>query len=338
MRSKIDCFLPCESITEVELTISQLRESPTIHHIFLLVTQGFSQYNTAPEGCRFMECDNILSSATMRDISAAATADYVMLIQKSSPVRLGLYALERMLRVADDTSAAMVYSDHFSVERGEVVRHPVIDYQLGSIRDDFDFGSVLLLRGDNVREFAREEGRKRYAYAGWYDLRLYLSRHGKLFHINEFLYTEEESDLRASGEKQFDYVNPRNREVQVEMEKVATGHIKEIGALVDTSFYTTPDFKEQSFSVEASVVIPVYNREKTICDAVDSALSQRCSFRFNVIVVDNHSTDATTELLRKYKTDKRLVHIIPKRTDLGIGGCWNVAVNDLRCGRFAVQL
>ncbi len=338
MRSKIDCFLPCESITEVELTISQLRESPTIHHIFLLVTQGFNQYNTAPEGCRFMECDNILSSATMRDISAAATADYVMLIQKSSPVRLGLYALERMLRVADDTSAAMVYSDHFSVERGEVVRHPVIDYQLGSIRDDFDFGSVLLLRGDNVREFAREEGRKRYAYAGWYDLRLYLSRHGKLFHINEFLYTEEESDLRASGEKQFDYVNPRNREVQVEMEKVATGHIKEIGALVDTSFYTTPDFKEQSFSVEASVVIPVYNREKTICDAVDSALSQRCSFRFNVIVVDNHSTDATTELLHKYKNDKRLVHIIPKRTDLGIGGCWNVAVNDLRCGRFAVQL
>ena len=137
--------------------------------------------------------------------------------------------------------------------------------------------------------------------------------------------------------KQFDYVNPRNREVQIEMEQAATAHLQEIGAKIDPSFYRRPDFKEQEFDVEASVVIPVFNREKTICDAVNSVLSQKASFKFNVIVVDNHSTDKTTELLQGFH-DERLIHIIPERTDLGIGGCWNVAINDDRCGRFAVQL
>ena len=137
--------------------------------------------------------------------------------------------------------------------------------------------------------------------------------------------------------KQFDYVNPANREVQIEMERVVTAHLKAVGAWVDTSYYDEPDFDEQEFDVEATVVIPVRNREKTICDAVDSALSQETSFRFNVIVVDNHSTDNTTSLLDRY-SDERLIHIIPQRTDLGIGGCWNVAVDDARCGRFAVQL
>ena len=176
-----------------------------------------------------------------------------------------------------------------------------------------------------------------YQYAGLYDLRLYLSRKGEIFHLNEYLYTEAELDTRKSGEKQFDYVNPRNREVQIEMERACTAHLEKVGAIVDTNFYRQPDFDEQDFACEASVVIPVFNREKTIADAVKSALSQKTNFPYNVIVVNNHSTDSTGEILDSID-DGRLIQIVPGRTDLGIGGCWNVAVNSDHCGKFAVQL
>ena len=176
-----------------------------------------------------------------------------------------------------------------------------------------------------------------YQYAGLYDLRLYLSRKGEIFHLNEYLYTEAELDTRKSGEKQFDYVNPRNREVQIEMERACTAHLEKVGAIVDTNFYRQPDFDEQDFACEASVVIPVFNREKTIADAVKSALSQKTNFPYNVIVVNNHSTDSTGEILDSID-DERLIQIVPGRTDLGIGGCWNVAVNSDHCGKFAVQL
>ncbi len=242
------------------------------------------------------------------------------------------------LPTKEATDASMVYADHYSVEGGKTVKHPVIDYQLGSIRDDFDFGSVVLLNVKTLKDFAVQQGSDDYQFAGWYALRLFLSRQGKVFHLNEFLYTEEENDLRTSGEKQFDYVNPRNREVQIEMEQAATKHLSALNALVDTKLYTYPDFSEGHFPVEASVVIPVFNREKTVRDAVLSALSQRTDFPFNVIVVDNHSTDKTTEILDALASDDRLIHLIPERTDLGIGGCWNYAINDSHCGRFAVQL
>ena len=168
-------------------------------------------------------------------------------------------------------------------------------------------------------------------------MRLYLSRKGEIFHLNEYLYTEAELDTRKSGEKQFDYVNPRNREVQIEMERACTAHLEKVGAIVDTNFYRQPDFDEQDFACEASVVIPVFNREKTIADAVKSALSQKTNFPYNVIVVNNHSTDSTGEILDSID-DGRLIQIVPGRTDLGIGGCWNVAVNSDHCGKFAVQL
>jgi SpoIID/LytB domain protein len=281
----------------------------------------------------------------MLSIANHVQAEYALLCLKTTAFTIGYQALERMLRVATDTDAKLLYSDRYSIENGETVKHPVIDYQPGSIRDDFDFGSVVLLNGKALREaplqFSAEAGSEQvgWKYAGWYDLRLYLSRIGRIVHLNEFLYTEEELDLRKSGEKQFDYVNPRNREVQIEMEQVATRHLQALGALVDTSAYTQPDFDEQAFDVEASVIIPVFNREKTIRDAVESALLQQTNFHFNVIVVDNHSTDGTTEVLQAiHNTQPKLVHIIPERTDLGIGGCWNLAINDDRCGRFAVQL
>ena len=322
MREKIDCFLPAMDERVAEEIISQLRNSKTVQNITQLES-------------------GLMSSNALMQVAENAKADYVLLLTKPVKVVLGQGALDRMLRVASDSNAAMVYSDYISKKEvdGKVVneKHPVIDYFAGSIRDDFDFGSLWLFKTSLLHTFAMQAGEHDYQFAGLYALRLFLSRKGQLFHINECLFTEKETDLRASGVKQFDYVNPRNREVQIEMEHAATAHLAEIGAKIDPSFYRRPDFNEQDFDIEASVVIPVYNREKTILDAVNSALGQKANFQFNVIVVDNHSTDKTTELLDGMH-DERLIHIIPERHDLGIGGCWNVAINDDRCGRFAVQL
>ena len=337
MRQRIDCFLPCQDFGDLETTVMNLRGSNIVNRIFLMVAEGSASEMAVPEGCDIIEIDNMQSAATIRKIGAHAKAGYSLIVMKSSPLQLGLYAMQRLECVARETGAAMVFSDRYQMEDGKQLLHPVIDYQQGSLRDDFDFGSVVLVDTRLLLSFLSEKPDSEYLYAGFYELRLYLSRHGELFHLNEPLYTEHEEDLRASGVKQFDYVNPANRQVQIEMERAVTEHLREIGALVDTSAYTVPDFNEQHFDFEASVIIPVRNREKTICDAVDSALSQKANFKYNVIVVDNFSTDKTTELLDAY-TDERLIHIVPDRTGLGIGGCWNVAVNDSRCGRFAVQL
>ena len=273
-------------------------------------------------------------TATIQDIIARTEADYVLLWLKPVAITLGAGALERMVRAADETQAAMVYADRYELKADGRKPHPVIDWQTGAVRDDFDFGSLVLLRTAMLREFKPSAD---FRYAAFYDLWLQLSRQGELFHLNEFLYTEQEPDLRASGEKQFDYVNPANRDVQIEMEQAVTAHLKAIGAWVNTSQRAEPDFSEQPFDTEASVIIPVYNRAKTIADAVGSALSQQTRFAFNVIVVDNNSTDGTSEILAQID-DKRLIVVTPERTDLGIGGCWNRAVGDARCGRFAVQL
>ena len=308
----IDCFLPDIDREAMATTVAQLNESVVVSHIFW--------------------SENMASSNSVMKIAEQARASYVVLFTKPARVSLGQGALERMLRVALDSGAAMVYADR----RG----HPAIDYQLGSIRDDFDFGSLWLVKTSLLHTFAMQAGEHDYRYAGLYALRLFLSREGQLLHLNETLYTEEELDTRASGVKQFDYVNPRNREVQVEMEQAATAHLAAIGAKIDPSYYRTPNFNEQEFEVEASVVIPVYNRAKTIADAVGSALEQKTNFKYNVIVVDNHSTDGTSAILSRMSSlsGDKLNVITPTRTDLGIGGCWNEAINNPRCGRFAVQL
>ncbi len=336
-KKQIDCFLPYSTTAMMQSLAAQLYESGVVKNIYTLAADVLPT-EALPQYAHQLQTGGLLSLATMRLIATTATADYALLYLKQDPVTLGYHALERMLQVAEETGAAMVYADHYSVEAGKTVKHPVTAYQLGSIRDDFDFGSVVLLKTECLKEYAAREVAKDYQFAGWYDLRLFLSRKGELFHLNEYLYTEEEDDLRASGEKQFDYVNPRNREVQIEMEQAATAHLSAINALVDTTQYAQPDFSAEAFPVEASVVIPVFNREKTVRDAVVSALSQKTDFSFNVIVVDNHSTDGTTEILSSLAADERLVHLIPTRTDLGIGGCWNYAINDAHCGRFAVQL
>ena len=347
MRQKIDLFLPCEDLDVAQEALLELHDNKTVQHINLLVSADFAASHQVPDGCTFIVVDRLESSNTVSSIAENTDADYVIICTKATPIRWGLYALERFLRTADDTGAVMVYSDHYSVQEGKLENHPVIDYQAGSLRDDFDFGSLWLVKAQNLLDYAAQQDRQEYQFAGLYDLRLYLSRVGEIFHVNEFLYTEDELDTRKSGEKQFDYVNPRNREVQIEMEKACTHHLEKVGALVDTNYYRQPDFDEQEFEYEASVIIPVFNREKTIADAVKSALSQKTSFKFNVIVVNNHSTDRTGEILseiahemeeRNDKQAGRLVQIVPDRNDLGIGGCWNMAINSDHCGKFAVQL
>ena len=378
MREKIDLFLPCEDLEIAQAALTELHDNKTVQHINLLVSADFAAHHQVPDGCTFVVIDRLESSNTVSSIAENTDADYVMICTKTTPIHWGLYALERFLRTADDTGAVMVYADHYSMvkdenaqeqetqvngkketqvngkketqeaqAKGKLEKHPVIDYQQGSLRDDFDFGSLWLIKSQNLYDYMAQQDRTEYQFAGLYDLRLYLSRVGEIFHLNEFLYTEDELDNRKSGEKQFDYVNPRNREVQIEMEKACTQHLEKVGALVDTNFYRQPDFDEQEFEYEASVVIPVFNREKTIADAVKSALSQKANFQYNVIVVNNHSTDRTGEILseiaremetRNDKMAGRLIQIVPDRNDLGIGGCWNVAINSDHCGKFAVQL
>ena len=242
-----------------------------------------------------------------------------------------------MIHIAEDSGAGMVYADRYQVKEGKQTNAPVIDYQFGSLRDDFDFGSVLLFRTDAFKEAAARMNEDKYKFAGLYDLRLKVSQNESLVHINEYLYSEIEDDTRKSGEKIFDYVDPRNRDRQIEMEQACTEHLKEIGG------YLAPEFKQIEFSAgnfeyEASVIIPVRNRIRTIRDAIHSVLKQKTDFKFNLIIIDNHSTDGTTEAIDEFKNDERLIHIIPERNDLGIGGCWNMGVHHPKCGKFAVQL
>lgn len=337
MREKIDLFLPCEYIDDAQNALSVLHEYKTVQHIHFLVSADFAAHHQVPEGCTFVITDRLESSNTIVSIAENTDADYVMICTRHTTIGWGNNTLERFLRVADDTDAVMVYADHYKMVEDKMEKHPIIDYQSGSLRDDFDFGSLWCIKAQALADYIAQPDREEYQFAALYDLRLYLSRVGEIFHLNEFLYSEAELDTRKSGEKQFDYVNPRNREVQIEMEKACTQHLGKVGALIDTTFYRQPDFGEQDFEYEASVIIPVFNREKTVADAVKSALGQKANFKFNVIVVNNHSTDRTGEILDELKADN-LIQIVPERTDLGIGGCWNEAINSSFCGKFAVQL
>lgn len=272
-----------------------------------------------------------------KEIAERATADYVAIFASPYSLAPGYNCLPRMARIAADSGAAMVYSDYrVTTLSGETKQVPTIDCFKGSLRDDFDFGPLVMIDTRRLRE-ACDTIDADYRYAGMYAVRLALSRLAGIVHIPETLYTAVETDTRTSGEKQFDYVDPRNRARQLEMEDACTVHLKKIGA------YLEPHFKEADYSgdfpVEASVIIPVRNRVSTIADAVESALSQTADFKYNVIVIDNHSTDGTTDVLRGL-ADKydNLKVIIPAFSDLGIGGCWNEGVNSAHCGRFAVQL
>ena len=314
---KITCFVPYIDESQAGKTLSALRNSQLVDKVVCLD-------------------EPVFKSETIRRIAAESNADYALVYTKSTTLELGYMALERLLQIAQDTEAGLVYADHYQVKGGELVKAPVIDYQKGSLRDDFDFGSVLFFDAAALKESVQRMT-ETYQHAGLYDLRLKLSQRYALVHANEYLYSEVEEDNRKSGEKQFDYVDPRNRDRQIEMEKACTQHLKEIGGYLEPHFKDI-DFNQGEFEVEASVIIPVRNREATIGAAIESVLKQQTKFKFNLIVIDNHSTDGTTEAIEAFKADGRVVHLVPERTDLGIGGCWNYGVNSAHCGKFAVQL
>ncbi|WP_290540676.1 glycosyltransferase family 2 protein [Alistipes sp.] len=331
--NKIDCFIPFSDKEQAAQTVKGLFDSQLVNRIFLLTdTEGQQPL----EGCQLLPIGGAQSSQTIRAIAEASEAEFILLYTKYSTLSLGLFALDRMTMLAEDSRAGMVYADHYQVREGLQSNAPVIDYQFGSLRDDFDFGSLLLFRRDAFCE-AVSRMKADYEFAGLYDLRLKLSQKESLMHINEYLYSEVENDTRKSGEKIFDYVDPRNRGRQIEMEQACTEHLKEIGGYLEPRFEKIA-FEEGNFEYEASVIIPVRNRIRTIRDAIGSVLSQKTDFRFNLIVIDNHSTDGTTEAIDEFKDDERLIHIIPPRHDLGIGGCWNMGVHHPKCGKFAVQL
>ena len=333
MKATINCFLPFSRLKESMQTVKELRASELVNKIYLMTPEITS---VCIPGCELISVNNFQSTQAMKAIAAHSDVPYTLLYTKPTELKLGQFALERMVQVMEMTQAGMTYADHFQQIDGTQKAAPVIDYQLGSLRDDFDFGSVLLFQSDVFKK-AVKSSKENYQYAGIYDLRLKISQKSKLEHINEYLYTEIENDHRKSGEKQFDYVNPKNREVQIEMEKACTNHLKVIGGYLAPDFQPI-NFSSSTFDVEASVIIPVRNRIRTIKDAARSALCQQTSFPFNVIVIDNHSTDGTTEALRELSADKRLIHVIPEKEDLGIGGCWNVGVHHEKCGKFSIQL
>lgn len=333
MDAIITCFIPYADASQAQGTVAQLKESALVDKIYLLTTDSAT---TPIDGCELIVIDTLNSSATMKKIAEASTGKYTLLYTKHNQLVLGYLSLERFVALAEDSMASMLYADHYAVADGKRVNAPVIDYQTGSLRDDFDFGSLLFICTRCLKAAAAGID-KEYKSAGLYDLRLRLSRQAPIVHINEYLYDDVELDNRRSGEKIFDYVDPKNRGVQIEMEEACTAHLKAVGGYLEPVFEKI-DFNQGDFEYEASVVIPVRNRVRTIRDAIESVLAQKTDFPFNLIVVDNHSTDGTTDAIDEYKDDPRLIHIVPERKDLGIGGCWNVGAHHPKCGKFAVQL
>lgn len=322
--STIECFIPLMCGDDISTTVESFSRSDSFTGVTIL--SGVS----------------LRATETLRSIAEAVSQKFILIYTKDKPLEMGMFSLDRILSIAEDTKADMLYADHYTSSEGEDgmarrFRHPLIDCQKGALRDDFDFGSVLVFRTSSFRRAVRSMTED-YQWGALYDLRLRMKR---IVHINEYLYTEIETDSRKSGEKQFDYVDPKNRAVQIEMEKICTEHLKRIGGYLEPKFKDPDpkDFGQYEFPVAATVVIPVYNRVRTVKDAVLSALGQQTDFAFNVIVVDNHSTDGTSELLEELAAqDERLIHVIPARYDLGIGGCWNLAVHHDLCGEYAVQL
>lgn len=333
MDQRVDCFIPYVSADQAKATVDGLRSCGLVKNIYLLSASCDAE---ACEGCEVLAVGSLFSSDTIKAIASKACADYTLLYTKYNELVMGHLAIERLVSIASAIDAGMLYADSYSVVDGVRKPSPVIDYQQGSLRDDFNFGSVLFFNTEKLKK-ASEEIDFDYKAAGLYDLRLRLSRIAPIVHVNEYLYSDVETDTRLSGEKMFDYVDPKNRAAQIEMEKACTAHLKAIGAYLSPEFDSVA-FDDEDFETEASVIIPVRNRVKTIGDAIRSVLSQKTEFPYNLIVINNHSTDGTTEVIDSFTPDPRVVHIIPEREDLGIGGCWNVGVNHPACGRFAVQL
>ena len=328
----VNCFIPYEEVAQVEQTIRNLRKSTLVDTIYLISTNPLPSV----EGCEVIVIKSLKSTDAIRKIAERAHAEYTLIYTKHTTLQWVNFAIERLAAIAGDTNAAMAYADHFNVAAGNRVEAPVIDYQFGSLRDDFDFGSVLLYRSSALKD-AVNRMTVDYDFAGLYDLRLKVSQNGELVHINEYLYDEIEDDNRKSGEKIFDYVDPKNRAVQIEMEQACTQHLKDIGGYLEPNFKKI-EFSDDNFEFEASVIIPCKNRVKTIENAIVSALNQKTKVPYNVIVVDDNSEDGTVDIIKKYTDNPKLIYIAQDKSYHAIGGNWNAAFHHPKCGKFAIQL
>ncbi len=318
----IDCFIPFVDEQQVMETEKNLRAESFVASVHRI------------------DAAAINSTKTVKEIAARAKSEYTLIYTKATTLRWGAFCLVRMANVAKDTEAVLTYADHFFEDEKGRTDAPVIDCQFGSLRDDFDFGSVLLYRTDALKKAVEgmdAEGTD-YKHAGLYDLRLRVSRIGRLMHIGEYLYYEVELDKRKSDEKMFDYVDPKNRAVQIEMEQACTSHLKAIGGYLAPSQFRDIEMKAENFEYEASVIIPCRNRVRTVGDAIRSALSQKTSFKYNVIVVDDNSDDGSVEIIKSFLDDPKLVYIAQDKTYHAIGGNWNSALHHPKCGKFALQL
>ncbi|MBE0571630.1 MAG: glycosyltransferase family 2 protein [Ignavibacteriaceae bacterium] len=315
--------------------ISKLNEIELFDKI-VVVSKNELEFNSP----FLIRSDHPFSSEAIKKVIEKTSTSYLLLIAGSKYVELTNDAVNNFIFEAGKTKAGWIYSDFFEKQNGKLVLHKLIDYQIGSVRDDFDFGNCFMVKMDVAKDYLEElySAKNDLRYSSLYDLRLTISRHSSAVRISKPLYSVWINDESTAKEKIFDYVDPKNREVQIEMEQVTTHHLKKINAYINPASKKSVRI-ENKFSCEASVVIPVKNRLNTIGDAINSALRQKTKFNFNIIVVDNHSEDGTTELIRnKLFEDKRVIHIVPERTDLGIGGCWNEAIFHPECGKFSVQL
>lgn len=335
MKNSITIFLQYSNPKENEKTIKRFKESELVKEIILISSE---EKFSSIENVRVIKSLNYRSSDTIKLFAQYSSTEYTLIVLDENSINPGEFCLDRFFQISDNTKSALVYSDYYEEEKGKLVIHPVIDYQEGSLRDDFDFGKLLFVKTDLLKQVASSD-QSNFKYAGLYNLRLKLSQLGAVYRIPEYLYTVESIEAVGTEEKHFSYVDPKNREVQIEMEKAVTQHLMDIGAYVHPPFKEIDLTKVNDFEFEASVIIPVRNRVKTISDAIQSVLKQKTNFKFNLIVIDNHSNDGTTEIIRELSAkDDKLVHYIPERMDLGIGGCWNAGVHHRKCGKFAVQL
>jgi GT2 family glycosyltransferase len=333
----ITALVPFSPQPGFERMLQTFLTSPWIEKVMI---QGNEEIKTSWHKCIAIEPEALILGRKLNMLLDSIGTEYLLIVNHPSGILIEPDAIERFLEVAESTSAGMVYSDYYEEKSGGWKGHSINDYQLGSIRENFDFGPVMFFSMPAIRKALGQYGAiADTKYASLYDLRLKLSIDHILFHIQEFLYTKR---LNVSGEAlyedHFDYVDPRNYIIQKEMEDIATEHLKNIGAFLKPGSKKAPP-STYHFPLEASVIIPVRNRERTVTDAIQSVLLQETDFPFNVIVVDNHSTDDTSDILSFLaKQNPKVKHIIPSRNDLSIGGCWNDAIASSECGRYAVQL
>jgi GT2 family glycosyltransferase len=318
----VSCFIKGEKKDKTQILSNSLRKT-------------FSDKNIYYTGNNLNK--NICDYETLKNIGISANSEYILLITQDIDILFDSDCVNRMVQVAEMTGCNMLFSDYYQIDNGNNSPHPLTNYQIGSVRDDFEFGPIILFR---TKAFVNSLNhiKSNLKYSALYALRLNISQNSKIVRIPEFLYSVVKDDYRKTGEKQHDYVKKQFRKIQIEMEESFTNYLKDSRAFLKSPFKKV-DLNKEQFKTEASVIIPVRNRVKTIKDAIESVQKQKTDFTTNLIIVDNHSSDGTTELINDIaKNNKDIIHLIPKRKDLGIGGCWNYAINHSKCGKFAIQL